>query len=106
MILLKLIDTTNVALFKKYQGFSAPVVFMGGCLWVMDLERLKNGDECSGFHTSAIVGCSKIQENIVIFQTLNNEYTFQILEGELDLEGGVVGAMIEENRAKYKGRGK
>jgi len=106
MVLLKLIDTTNIAIFQKYQGFTAPLVFMGGCVWVMDLERLKNGEEHSGFHTSAIVGYSNIQENIVIFQTLNNEYTFQILEGELDLEGGAVGAVIDENRAKYKGEGK
>lgn len=102
MTIVKLIDSTNEKIFSKYKNFSGPLVFVAGCIWIVDKNRMKEGMEKGGFHTSAIVGYVKLSMSVVMFQTLNSEYTFEIIDGNLNLEDGLVDVIIEANQTMYK----
>jgi hypothetical protein len=102
MTIVKLIDSSNEKIFSKYKNFSGPLVFVAGCIWILDKERMKHGLDKGGFHTSAIVGYVKLSESVIMFETLNSEYTFEILEGKFDLEDGFVDVIIEANEMMHK----
>jgi hypothetical protein len=102
MTIVKLIDSSNEKILSKYKNFSGPLVFVTGCIFIMDIERLKNGLPQRGFHTTIIIGCIKLSEAIIVFETFNGEYTFEIIDGKIDLSDGFIDEIIEGNFKMYK----
>ena len=101
MIMMKLVDSTNEAIFHKYQGYVGVLVFVAGSAWLMDLERLKAGSGYGGFHTSLILGYEKLSETLILFQTRNSEYVFEVVEGSFDENDPLLEIMIEQNKLLF-----
>ena len=101
MIRVRLVDSTNEILFQKYQGYIGTLVFVGGSAWIMDVERLKTGEGYGGFHTSLILGYELVSQTLIVFQTINSEYTFEAIEGIFENDEPLLEAMIEDNKRAY-----
>lgn len=101
MIRVRLVDSTNEPLFKKYQGYIGTLVFVAGAAWILDEQRLKRGEGYAGFHTSRIISYERFSQGLIIFQTNNSEYTLEVVEGTFDEHEALLEAMIEDKRILF-----